>query len=220
MSNNLSENSISYYDESNIYKIFSDAEDCLGLVQDYLLTQVKNKECLDLGCGNGKYLKLLGKNAKLIYGLDLSFPQLSLAGIDNLICADASQIPLGNKSVDLVYSCWMFGTIIDDIKRKKAIDEAKRILRPGGKIVLIENSNTGEFEKVRGRLPEQDSLLRTQKYNEWLISQGFKEIKKIQTQFNFESDTVANYIFEKIWKDRLILNVNKDLKHDITIFEY
>lgn len=220
MSNNLSEKSMSYYDESNIYKVFSDAEDCLNLVRDYLLTQVNNKECLDLGCGNGKYLDLLGKNANLIYGLDLSLPQLSLAGNKNLICADASQLPLKDKSVDLVYSCWMFGTITDDKKRLSALNDAKRVVKQGGKIILVENTNSGEFEKVRGRLPEQDSQLRTKQYNDWLINQGFIEVKRFQSYFNFSDDNMANDIFRKIWKDRLVGIVTKNITHDISIFEW
>lgn len=219
MSNNLSEKSKSYYEEIDVYQRFSDAEDYLKLVENYLMPEVKDKIVLDLGCGNGKYLNLFRHSANIIYGLDLSPNQLSLVkDSKKIICADASQLPIRENSLDLIYSCWMFGTILDEQRRLCAMTEAKRILKPGGKIILVENSNSGEFEKVRGRL--DDSCERTKKYNNWIISQDFIKVKELKTYFKFNSAQEANDTFKNIWKDRFMGSVNEKIQHNISIFEW
>lgn len=218
---NLSENSVSYYDENKIYKIFSDSEDFPGLIKLYLSKQVPNKDVLDLGCGNGKYIKPLKELAKSIVGIDLSEKQLELAQKDNpeatLICSDASQMPFENDSFDIVYSCWMFGTILDLDKRTKAMNEAKRILRKNGRIILVENNEGGEFERVRGRYPD---CTRTKDYNDWILEQGFHSIVEAQTYFQFEDENQSNYIFKKIWGENFQGVLKRIVKHNIVIFEY
>lgn len=219
MTNDLSEKSISYYEESNIYQKFSQAEDALNVVESYLVPYVTNKTVLDLGCGNGKYLKILRPLTTLIYGIDLSEPQLKLIKKkDNLICADAVNIPLCSNSIDVIYSCWMFGTITGDNKRYLAMNEAKRILKPGGLIILIENSNSGEFEFVRGRI--SDPLERTKNYNDWLLSQGFVKKAELNTYFDFYNAQEANQVFRKIWKERLVGVLNSRIEHNISVFEW
>ena len=219
ISNDLSEKSASYYSESDVYHKFSQAEDYLNLVENYLRNEVKNKDVLDLGCGNGKYLSLLENYCQALYGLDLSSEQLALIHKKEIvICADASAIPLQSESLDLIYSCWMFGTILDEEKRLKAINEAKRVIKLGGKIILVENSEFSEFEKIRGRT--QDPLKRTEKYNEWLFSQNFILKTQLDTYFKFPNEQEANTVFRQIWKDRFLGPVSSTIQHDISIMEW
>lgn len=217
---NLSEKSLSYYEECDVYKVFSECEDYPGLVEKYLKEEVQGKNILDLGCGNGKYLHLLNKSAKSLFGVDLSQNQLSLVNNkkDNvsIACADASSLPFKDKTFDVIYSCWMFGTILDIDKRNQAMSEAKRTMIPGGKIILIENNEGGEFEDVRGR--NADS--RTKDYNNWVLSQGFIKTKELPSYFLFESSYQANEVFKKIWKDNFNASLMAIVNHDIAVFEH
>lgn len=216
--NDLSEKSKSYYDENTIYKVFSDAEDKKELVLNHLKKIVKNKKVLDLGCGNGKYLTSLNSICD-IYGIDLSFNQLKLIShSNNIVCADAVNIPFKNNYFDVIFSCWMFGTILDENKRLKALNEAKRVLKKDGILILIENAEGSEFEKVRGRYP--DILNRTENYNNWLLSNELTKDVSFDSYFEFESKQVANDVFYKIWKDRIIKEIDRVIEHKIDTYVY
>ena len=93
----------------------------------------------------------------------------------------------------------------------------KRVLQPNGKIILVENDEGGEFEELRGRSP--DPLKRTFNYNQWLLNNGFKVHKKIETYFQFNHSEQANFIFESIWKDKMTRKIKKaQVQHKVVIF--
>lgn len=216
----LSELSKSYYSEADIYETFSRNEDHPHRIYDELLPLIKNRRVLDLGCGNGKYIDLFYQDATFIIGVDKSSDQINrIQSRPNvsLYCADAQQIPLQTNYVDVILSCWMLGTILDSEKQNKVLKEMKRVLQPNGKIILVENDEGGEFEELRGRSP--DPLKRTFNYNQWLLNNGFKVHKKIETYFQFNHSEQANFIFESIWKDKMTRKIKKaQVQHKVVIF--
>jgi ubiquinone/menaquinone biosynthesis C-methylase UbiE len=224
--NNLSEESASYRSMAHIYEEFSIAEDYPEYILKELLPRVFDKKVADIGCGNGKYLKALSPYVTSIIGLDKSFEQVTLAQKNciakpNILVslADATHIPLPNHSVDVVMACWMLGTILEQARQEEVILEMKRICKPDGKIILIENLEDSQFEKLRGRSP--DPLERTANYNNFLLSQGFNLNQTIYTYFNFESTERAKDVFHKIWKDRLVGEINtKFIEHKVGLFCY
>ena len=76
---NLSEKSKNYYEENDIYELFSIAEDYPNKIYKYLLPKIKNKTILDLGCGTGKFMQKFHIETTKYYGLDLSNEQLNIA---------------------------------------------------------------------------------------------------------------------------------------------
>ncbi len=101
----------------------------------------ESDKILEIGCGNGYYLSLLSR-LKL---------KLNLSGIDNvqmalndakkfisdkrvkLILADASKLPFLNNTFDKI----VMSEVIEHVKDEKAtLDEAYRVLKPGGIFVL------------------------------------------------------------------------------------
>jgi ubiquinone/menaquinone biosynthesis C-methylase UbiE len=221
MRKDLSENSNSYHQEADIYQQFSDAEDYPNLIYNQLLIHIKNKIVLDLGCGNGKYLNLFSNEAQTIIGIDKSYEQLKNAKKHNnvnIIQADARKIPFPNYTFDVVFSCWMLGTISDDMSRLEIIKEMKRILKPDGIILLIENEQGDEFEEIRGR--NNDPLQRTKIYNEWLLNQGFIIEKHVQTYFQFNNIEQANQVFKLIWGDKIKTKINTvTINHPVLILK-
>lgn len=119
----------------------------------------------------------------------------------NFVQADLTQTPLAPGSFDLVISCWVLGTILDEKRRAEAVVELKRVLRPGGCIILVENGEGGEFEDLRGRVG--DPQRKTAKYNAWLESQGFNIEARVATQFEFPTVELAQNTFRTIWGSTL-----------------
>jgi len=107
---------------------------------------------LDLGCGNGK-LRLLFKDLAVDYtGLDNSAELLKIAesrndfklAKQNFIQADISSLPLADNSFDIIFFIAVFHHIPGNQLRLKVLTEVKRILKPGGVLIM---TNWNRYQK-------------------------------------------------------------------------
>ena len=219
---NLLKNSKAYYEDNDYYELFSIAEDGENKVADYLKELAIDNVVLDAGCGTGKFLPIIENVAYKYIGIDLSNEQLKKAkdkssGNSLFINSSLEKIELDNNSVDLIISTWVLGTITDIEERNRCLDELKRILKPNGKIILVENDENSEFEKIRNRTSDS----RTRDYNNWILSSGFIVDKRLETYFNFESIDEAKKCFEVIYGKTISDKINdKRIEHKIIIFKY
>lgn len=220
---NLSEKSKNYYEENDIYEIFSIAEDYPNKIYECLLPQIKNKIVLDLGCGTGKFMQKFYDKATKYYGLDLSDQQLNIAKrkVDSnsveFICCSAENIPLQDNSVDIIIATWVLGTILELDRRNKVLAEIRRVLKDNGSIYLVENDTGGEFEKIRNRYP---NIQRTKEYNDWIECNGFSCYNKFETYFKFNDKDQAKNVFSNIWGNEIGDKVNKEIiKQNIIIYK-
>lgn len=219
---NLLKNSNAYYKDNDFYEIFSIAEDGEQKVQEYLKELSKDKIVLDAGCGTGKFLPSIESVSKKYIGLDLSNDQLSKAKLKSkknslFINSSLEKIDLEDNSVDLIISTWVLGTITNIDERNKCLDELKRVLKPNGEIILVENDENSEFEEIRNRIKDT----RTKDYNNWILSNQFKVDKRIDTYFNFNSLEEAKECFKVIYGESISNKINnKIIKHKIIIFSY
>lgn len=221
---NLSEKSKNYYEENDIYEIFSIAEDYPNKIYECLLPQIKNKIVLDLGCGTGKFMQKFYDKATKYYGLDLSDQQLNIAkrkvysNSVEFICCSAENIPLPDNSVDIIIATWVLGTILELDRRNKVLAEMRRVLKDNGSIYLVENDTGGEFEKIRNRYP---NIQRTKEYNDWIEGNGFSCYNKFETYFKFNDKDQAKNVFSNIWGNETGDKVNKEIiKQNIIIYKY
>lgn len=221
---NLSEKSKNYYEENDIYEIFSIAEDYPNKIYECLVPQIKNKIVLDLGCGTGKFMQKFYDKATKYYGLDLSDQQLNIAKrkVDSnsveFICCSAENIPLPDNSVDIIIATWVLGTILELDRRNKVLAEMRRVLKDNGSIYLVENDTGGEFEKIRNRYP---NIQRTKEYNDWIEGNGFSCYNKFETYFKFNDKDQAKNVFSNIWGNETGDKVNKEIiKQNIIIYKY
>ena len=221
---NLSEKSKNYYEENDIYEIFSIAEDYPNKIYECLLPQIKNKIVLDLGCGTGKFMQKFYDKATKYYGLDLSDQQLNIAKrkVDSnsveFICCSAENIPLPDNSVDIIIATWVLGTILELDRRNKVLAEMRRVLKDNGSIYLVENDTGGEFEKIRNRYP---NIQRPKEYNDWIEGNGFSCYNKFETYFKFNDKDQAKNVFSNIWGNETGDKVNKEIiKQNIIIYKY
>jgi SAM-dependent methyltransferase len=101
---------------------------------------------IDLGCGTGRLLIPFARRGYWVLGVDLSQPMLDVAGEK----ARAAGVPLHRLKANLVelgalrdqafdYAACMFSTlgmIAGAEARRRAVAQAHRLLRPGGRFVL------------------------------------------------------------------------------------
>ncbi|MBI2437154.1 MAG: methyltransferase domain-containing protein [Candidatus Magasanikbacteria bacterium] len=96
---------------------------------------------LDLGCGTGRLYHLFSKFQGIDYaGLDQSEKQIEMAQKefpDNIyIVAEMTSLPFEDKRFDVVYCIATFHHLPDEETRLKSLSEMKRVLKPGGKIIM------------------------------------------------------------------------------------
>ena len=219
---NLLKDSKAYYEDNDYYELFSIAEDSENKVSNYLKKLSTNKIVLDAGCGTGKFLPIIEDVSNKYIAVDLSNKQLLKAKEKSkknslFINSSLEKINLNDNSVDLIISTWVLGTITDLNERNRCLNELKRLLKPNGIIILVENDENSEFEEIRNRTTDS----RTKDYNNWILSNGFVVDKKIDTYFDFKSIDEAKKCFEVIY-GKSISNKIKDKKinHKIIIFKY
>jgi len=93
---------------------------------------------LDLACGTGDFCRLLAKRGMRPFGIDLSDGMLRQASTDApLVLGDALALPLAEGSVDGVV-CGFGLRNFTEIPPMAA--ELARVVRPGGRIALLEVS--------------------------------------------------------------------------------
>jgi len=98
---------------------------------------------LEIGCGNGNGTRLIRKyfQPERISAVDLDPRMLRLARMLNrhpsviYSQADASSLPFGDEEFDAVFD---FGIIHHIPEWKKAFDEVRRVLKPGGEFLFEE----------------------------------------------------------------------------------
>ena len=96
---------------------------------------------LELGCGTGVFLALTAPSGARIDAIDLSpellaqaqarFPQ---GGNVRLACGNVEQLPYPDASFDVVYG----SSILHHVNLRPTLREARRVLKPGGRIVFAE----------------------------------------------------------------------------------
>ena len=101
-------------------------------------------DLLDVGCGQGRILKLLASRAQRVIGVDvdpdarrLARAELLVAGLPNcsLRQGDMYGLPFGDGEFDTI--------ILDEVLAEAArpvaaMSEARRLLRPGGRLLLLQ----------------------------------------------------------------------------------
>jgi ubiquinone/menaquinone biosynthesis C-methylase UbiE len=116
-------------------------------------------DVIELGAGTGRLTRMLAAAARRIWAFDVSGhmletarARLSRTGRSNwrLGVADNRRLPVGDRSADVSVAGWSLGHFISWTPEtwRDQIDQAlagmKRVLRPGGTLILLETLGTGE----------------------------------------------------------------------------
>lgn len=115
---------------------------------------------VDVGCGTGRFVATLRDNfpAATIVGIDLSQPYLEEAarhsrpaGTPLLAVAAAERLPLADASADLVTMVYLLHEVPAEVRRRIA-SECARVLRPGGRLVVVDSLQYGDVAAYDGLL--------------------------------------------------------------------
>ncbi len=123
----------------------------------------KHKIVLDFGCGVGRFsedLALLANGKTIAVDPIKKFLKLAPKSdkVDYLLM-DETNIPVDDNSVDVIWICLVLGGIKDEILSEKILPEIDRVLKTGGLICLVENteeSNSGKYWYLRNASFYQD----------------------------------------------------------------
>jgi ubiquinone/menaquinone biosynthesis C-methylase UbiE len=160
----------------------------LGLKKDTVM--------LDAASGVGKYSiaasEIIG-NKGMIYAVDLWEEGISALkqaleekAINNIIplLGDVNKhIPVSDRSMDVVLMATVLHDLIEVNTEKGTLKEIRRVLKPGGKLVVI------EFKKIEGPPGPPVAIRLTPEETEKIVSEyGFKQEKVIDAgQFHYVS---------------------------------
>jgi len=152
-------------------------------------------DVVELGAGTGRLTCMMAPFARTILVSDMSRHMLEVAraklektGLQNwtVTVADNRALPVANRVADLSVAGWSLGycTIwyAESWRQEigQALAEMKRVLRPGGTVVILETLGTGSETPC----PPNDAL---GTYYAWLESEHGFSSTWIRTDYRFES---------------------------------
>ncbi len=217
----MTDHKIVYSSEADRYDRLVACEDFAGNILKNIekVSTIFQKDVVEFGAGTGRLTTLLAPIVNSIQAFDSSSEMLGVAENKLKISpnnnwylgqADNRSIPVPDHCADIVISGWSIcyfaswsgAEWVKDIN--KSLSEMKRILRPGGKMILLETMGTG-FER-----PTPPPHLR--EYYQLLSTYGFKS-DWFRTDYKFASLPEAVDLVRFFFGDELAGEVGKKGSH-------
>jgi ubiquinone/menaquinone biosynthesis C-methylase UbiE len=117
-----------------------------------ILKATPGRAILDLGCGEGKLIALIGSREKTYVGLDLSRKRLvratrrSIPGEAHLVLGDMTRIPFKENSFDAVLSSF----VLHEMSRRQVnnvLADVFRVLRTRGRMMILDYAIPEGFKR-------------------------------------------------------------------------
>jgi ubiquinone/menaquinone biosynthesis C-methylase UbiE len=149
------------------------------------LLNPKGNQIIDIGCGAGHMTRALTQMGATVIGIDPGKRQLDRArevepvGSETYLEAIAEDLPFKNQTIDIALFFNSFHHI-PEVGFAIAIEEAHRVLKPGGKLYFAEPIADGpQFEL--SRLINDETEIRALAYQSILTTpeKGFKRLSEI-----------------------------------------
>jgi SAM-dependent methyltransferase len=167
---------------------------------------ISGKRIADVGTGIGHYPMLLARRTGRTYGIepdqvlrDAARRRASAAHQPNIriVAGEPERLPLRDAVVDIVLS----GTIEPDDGSLPAIDEAMRVLRPGGRLVVLGYYGRDDLASLLEPEVVAHALAATRRRTGWWLRNGFK-IKVVHTRLDVSDQAVALELLPRLYGDR------------------
>ena len=105
---------------------------------------------LDVGCGEGRFCRMMAKTGAAVTGLDPTEALLCAAragGAADYVQGRAEEMPFANGSFDMVVS---YLSLIDISDMRTGIAEMARVLKPGGRLLIGNLNSWITASQIRG----------------------------------------------------------------------
>ncbi|WP_113671709.1 class I SAM-dependent methyltransferase [Vallitalea guaymasensis] len=153
----------------------------------------KGDSFLDLGCGSGDYsiqaAGLVGDSG-MVYALDIWGEVLEglneragedgITNIKTKVCNIKENINLDDNSIDICFISTVLHTIDLSIDGKRLFDEIDRVLKPRGRIVIIE-CKKGDYPVG----PPMSCRISPEEFEEFFLPYGFEKNSYVDLGYNY-----------------------------------
>ena len=126
--------------------------------------ELTGKRVLDVGCGKGRFARVLAERHPLarIWGLDISEAMLKFAPPGIRVCAGSmTELPFPDGAFDASYAT---ESLEHAVEIPAAVSEMCRVLKPGGRLVIIDKN------------AEQWGRLQTPEWERWFHRQELERL--------------------------------------------
>ena len=167
---------------------------------------VSGKRIADIGTGIGHYPMLLARRTGRTYGIETQPALLDearrRAGASHqpnirIVEGGGEKLPLRDEAVDIVLSA----EIAPDDRWLPAIREALRVLRPGGRLVVIGYYGRDDVASLLDPEVVDQAQRATQRRTGWWLRHGFK-IKVVHARIDLQDDQTAMELLPRLYGDR------------------
>jgi ubiquinone/menaquinone biosynthesis C-methylase UbiE len=171
-----------------------------------------NGNILEIGCGDGRITSMLAGRTAHIVALDLELHGLvkARAGSPGVHFAAGSGEELGFKdgSFDIV----LFTLSLHHQDSERALREAHRVLKPGGRAIILEPAFDGEVEKICYPFNDERPSMHTalQAIDSCSLRPEQKEVFKTDWVFA-DKDELFDYLFafyERDYNPGIVAEIN------------
>ena len=171
-----------------------------GMLDSWMLEalgDVRGKRVLDIGCGEGRFSRLLTRLEADVTGVDLTEPLLErarklAAGSERYVVGDAESLPLfPDDRFDMAVS---YIVLVDLMDYRASIEAAYRVLKPGGRFVVC------NIHPIRSSIPAG-----------WINQGGRKLFYAVDDYWN-EGPR------EFLWWDKNFVNMHRTLSSHVNAF--
>jgi SAM-dependent methyltransferase len=170
------------------------------------IVPLSGKRIADIGTGIGHYPMILARRTGRTYGIE-SDPELlaearrRAAGSHQpnirIVEGEPTKLPLRNGAVDIVLT----SNILPDDGSRPAIEEAQRVLRPGGRLIVVGYYGRDDVAALLEPEVVAQAIDATQRRTGWWLRNGFK-IKVVHARVDLAEPELAHALLPRLFGDR------------------
>ncbi len=168
-----------------------------GMLDDWVLDalgDVEGRSVIDIGCGEGRFCRLLSGRGATVTGVDLTKPLIARARAlgqegETYLVGDAADLAgVKDASFDLAVS---YIVLVDLLDYRRAIEAAYRVLSPGGRFVVC-NIHPMRSAESGGWIRQGEKKLFYPLDRYW--DEGARELELLGTSIVNMHRTISSYV--------------------------